>query len=217
MAKMPVVGEAKTRLSPPLTLAQAAALYEAMLRDTISLVAGLRGMQMAIAVTPPDALEFFRANSPPDTLLLPADGAGIGECLSLALGHLFEAGFRKVLAVNSDGPSLPFSYLERAVILLEHVDVVLGPSEDGGYYLIGMKSFHPELLRDIEWSTPRVTAQTIRRAEGVGLTVEMLEPWYDVDAADDVARLREELAALPDGALPHTRSFFATFSMPFSG
>jgi rSAM/selenodomain-associated transferase 1 len=209
MAKQPAVGRTKTRLCPPLTPAEAAALYEALLRDTIELGASLEGVRLAIAVTPPEATEDFRQISPPDTLLLPVACADIGDCLNRALNRLLAAGYPQAIAINSDGPTLPAAYVRQALARLAEVDAVLGPSEDGGYYLIGLTQLRPELFRDIEWSSERVTAQTLSRAEALGLNVALLPPWYDVDTAADLDRLRAELATLPAEALVHTRRFFA--------
>ena len=209
MAKQPAVGETKTRLCPPLTADEAAALYEAMLWDTIGLVAGLDDVSLAIAVTPPEAIGAFRCMGPPDAILLPVAGADIGDCLSQALGALLAAGHFSAIAINSDGPTLPAAYLRQAVARLDGADIVLGPSQDGGYYLIGLKQPRPELFRDIEWSTERVTAQTLDRAETLELSIALLPPWYDVDTPADLDRLQTELAILPAEALPHTRRFLA--------
>ncbi len=209
MAKQPIVGRTKTRLSPPLTPAEATALYGALLLDTIELGAGLKGVQLAIAVTPPQAVDTFRHIGPPGIILLPVAGTNIGDCLDHVLGRLLAAGHPLAIALNSDGPTLPDAYLRQAFDRLRGVDVVLGPSEDGGYYLIGLKEARPELFRDIRWSSERVTAQTLARAEVVGLSVALLPPWYDVDTGADLERLRGELATLPAETLPHTRRFFA--------
>jgi rSAM/selenodomain-associated transferase 1 len=215
MAKQPAVGQTKTRMCPPLAPAEAAALYEAMLRDTISLAARLCTVQLAIAITPPEAIESFRLISPPDALLLPVSGRDIGDCLNQVLGGLLATGYTRALALNSDGPTLPASYLSTSFALLEGADVVLGPSEDGGYYLIGLKEPRPELFRDIAWSTTTVTAQTLACAETLGLRVALLPPWYDVDTDADLERLRAELEVLPREALFHTRRFFAAHQMVF--
>jgi rSAM/selenodomain-associated transferase 1 len=206
MAKLPAVDQTKSRLSPPLTPAEAVALYEALLRDTIGLAAQL-GVQLAIAITPADATEYFRRISPSGTVLLPVVGVDIGDCLSQALGRLLADGYAKALALNSDGPTLPIAYLRQALAALENheIDIVLGPSEDGGYYLIGLKEPHPGLFQGIAWSTDRVMAQTLIRAETMGLEVFQLPSWYDVDTAAELDRLQAELPTLPDGALPHTR------------
>ena len=213
MAKEPKVGETKTRLCPPLTLAQAASLYGAMLRDTIDLANGLRNTQLAIAVTPPQATDFFQTISPPGTLLLPIAGVDIGDCLYQTLNKLLNSRHPKAIAFNSDGPTLPLSYLQQAVEELDQADVVLGPSEDGGYYLIGVTQVHPALFQGIEWSTPRVTSGTLARARGLGLKVAQLPPWYDVDTPADLERLCSELGNLPGDALPHTRLLLAELGL----
>ena len=207
MAKQPVAGRTKTRLCPPLTPAQAAELYEALLRDTIHLVAGLAGVQLAIALTPPEATELFERWSPPGTLLLPVSGSDIGECLDRVLGSLLAAGHSGVMALNSDGPTLPAAHLRQALAQLDQADVVLGPGEDGGYYLIGLRAPHPRLFYEIDWSTERVLPQTLARAESLGLSVALLPAWYDVDTAPDLDRLRAEVKTLPPGAVPYTRQF----------
>jgi rSAM/selenodomain-associated transferase 1 len=214
MAKQPAVGQTKTRLCPPLTPTQAAALYEALLRDTVELAAGLEGVRLAIAVTPPEALGYFRRISPAGAILLPVAGADIGDCLKQVVSRLLAAGHRQALACNSDGPTLPPACLRQAVALLDESDVVLGPSEDGGYYLIGLKRPHPELFQGIAWSTGQVLDQTLERAEALGLSVALTPPWYDVDTASDLERLRNELASLPPQALSYTRYFFANSGGP---
>jgi hypothetical protein len=215
MAKEPAAGKTKTRLCPPLAPEQAAALYEALLRDTVDLAAGLAGVQLAVAVTPPGAVGYLRRLCPPGTLLLPVVGADIGDCLERVLGQLLTAGHAGAIALNSDGPTLPPAYLEAAAARLGTADAVLGPSEDGGYYLIGLRRPQPLLFRDIAWSTTQVTVQTLDRAAALGLSVALLPPWYDVDTAGDLARLRDELARLPGDTLLHTRRFFAACETPW--
>jgi rSAM/selenodomain-associated transferase 1 len=209
MAKRPEVGRTKTRLCPPLSPSGAAELYEALLNDTIALVSSLQGIRLAVAVTPPAAIIGWQPGVPEDALLLPVAGADIGVCLSQATGRLFAEGFARVLALNSDGPTLPAAHLERARSLLERSDVVLGPSEDGGYYLVGLRRPSPDLFRDIAWSTARVMPQTLDRAVALGLSVALLPSWYDIDTGADLERLRAELACLPRHALAWTRRFIA--------
>ena len=207
MAKQPIVGKTKTRLCPPLTLAQSAALYEALLKDTIDLGANLPDVQLAIAVTPADGIAYFETITPPGTVLEPIEGENIGACLNQIHNRLLAQGHPKVIAINSDGPTLPPEYLQEAFARLDEVDVVLGPSEDGGYYFIGYTQSHPGLYEDITWSTFQVTPQTLVRAATLGLSVAQSPPWYDVDTIEDLARLRTELATLPAERLPHTRAF----------
>lgn len=212
MAKQPIAGQAKTRLCPPLTASEAAGLYEAMLRDTVGWVGDLEGVQVAIAITPPEAVAAWRDLGPPDAILLPVAGVDIGDCLQQVLSWLLSSGHAKVLALNSDGPTLPARYVLQAIATLDHADVVLGPSEDGGYYLIGLKEEQPELFQGIAWSTRQVTAQTQSRAREAGLSVALLPTWYDVDTPDDLERLRSEVAALPDATMQHTRRYLAQLS-----
>ena len=207
MAKEPAVGRTKTRLCPPLTPEQATELYKALLRDTIHLASGLEGVQLAVALTPPEAMEQFGRWSPPSTLLLPVSGADIGECLDRVLSSLLAAGHSGVMALNSDGPTLPADHLRQALTQLDQADVVLGPGEDGGYYLIGLREPQPGLFYEIDWSTERVLPQTLARAESLGLSVALLPPWYDVDTAPDLDRLRAEVASMPPDTVPHTRQF----------
>jgi rSAM/selenodomain-associated transferase 1 len=209
MTKEPVAGRTKTRLTPVLSPADAARLYEALLCDTIALVSGVRRVRVALAVTPASAVGRWRPPGAADALLLPVDGATLGDCLAEATRQAFDAGFSRVIAINSDGPTLPAVRIEEADILLASIDVVVGPSEDGGYYLIGMRRPDAGLFRHIAWSSEAVLSQTLDRAAALGRSVAVLAPWYDVDTPADVERLRAELALLPVEALLSTRQFFA--------
>lgn len=205
MAKYPQAGKTKTRLCPPLTQLQAAELYRAMLQDTVSLVAQLDNVDLAIAITPPDAREHFTELVTPGIQLLPVEGADIGECLVKALSGLLEQGYQKAIALNSDGPTLPSSFLVQASQELDLVDLVIGPSDDGGYYLVGVKRLVPEIFQSIAWSTRMVLTQTLERVIELSMSVKLLPAWYDVDIPEDLARIRSDLQKLPDGSLEHTR------------
>jgi rSAM/selenodomain-associated transferase 1 len=209
IAKEPQVGSTKTRLSPPLELSQAAALFEALLEDTIDLAASIEGVDLAVAVTPPESIKYFAGKTPEGTIFLPVTCANIGDCLKQVFEQLFQQGYPRVLAFNSDGPSLPSEYIEQAVGLLDKQDVVFGPSDDGGYYLVGLKRLHAELFNDIEWSTPHVMEQSLARAEAENLGVATLPEWYDVDTADDLERLLQDVKGYPEDQLKNTRRYFA--------
>jgi rSAM/selenodomain-associated transferase 1 len=215
MAKHPAAGATKTRLCPPFTPTHAAALYGCFLRDTIASVrraASLTpGMQPAIAYTPDSAFPFF-ASLAPDFDLAPQTGALLGERLDHILTESLRRGFRQVAAVSSDSPTLPPEYMAQAFALLDddEVDLVLGPSDDGGYYLIGVKQPQPRLLRDVQMSTPRVLQDTLVLADAAGLRTRLLPSWYDVDTIEEVARLHAELDARP-GAAPHTAQFLQEY------
>jgi len=115
-----------------------------------------------------------------------------------------------VIAINTDGPSLPVDYLTDAVQTLEKVDLVLGPGEDGGYYLVGMKQPRPEIFKDIPWSTREVLSQTLKKVETLNLTTDQTPYWYDVDILPDLLRLQDELTHIPADRLVYTRYFFQT-------
>ena len=208
MAKQPIEGKTKTRMTPHLSHNQAAALFEALVKDTIDLCAQVDQAELAIAISPPKSISYFRKISPPNTILVPAVCQNIGDCLNQVLTHLLSIGFESAFAINADGPTLPLEYLHQALSLIEDHDLVLGPSYDGGYYLIGLKQPAPEIFEHIAWSTEEVLAQTITQAKKHGLAKYALLPeWYDVDNIDTLNKMSEELKTLPPSSLKHTRLF----------
>jgi glycosyltransferase A (GT-A) superfamily protein (DUF2064 family) len=150
--------------------------------------------------------------------MAPQRGTLFGERLLLAVEDLLGLGYGSVCLIDSDSPTLPPDSLRAAVAALEAGGgdrIVLGPSEDGGYYLIGVRSAHARLFEEIDWSTGQVTAQTLERARELGLEAVMLPTWYDVDDAATLRQLCEEMFgpaadAGPAGyPAPHTREFLA--------
>jgi hypothetical protein len=206
MAKEPVPGAVKTRLCPPYTVEEAAELYRCFLLDTFELAARLQGVTVTVAYFPSKAKESFKAIAPPAFELMPQRGDDLGERLSSAFEQLFYLGYERLVAIGADSPTLPSAYVERSFESLATADLVLGPSVDGGYYLIGMKAFHPELFQEVAMGTERVFMETLERARRANLRVSLLPPWYDVDTQDDVKRLLAELRATP-GVARHTRAF----------
>lgn len=207
VAKQPAAGQTKTRLTPPLSPDEAAALYECFLRDTLDLIRRVPAVQPAIAYLPADATGYFTALAP-DFELLPQHGPDLGARLDHALTSYLHRGFAHVAIMNSDGPTLPVAYLTAAFDQLrDGADVVLGPAEDGGYYLIGLKRPAPRLLREVRMSTPTVLADTLALAAEEELKVALLPMWYDVDDVAALARLRVELAQAPAEIAPATRRF----------
>jgi uncharacterized protein len=209
VAKQPAAGQTKTRLCPPLTGDAAAALYACFLRDTLDIMRQLPGVACGIAYLPEDATGYFQALAP-DMTLTPQQGAGLGERLDHLLTQALENGARQAVVMDSDSPTLPAEYLAQAFAALDgDADVVLGPCDDGGYYLIGLKRPQPRLLRDVEMSTPNVVRDTLALAEQLGLRVALLPTWYDVDTVAELDRLRAELLEAPPNAARHTRTFLA--------
>lgn len=209
VAKQPAPGRTKTRLTPPLSPTQAAALYECFLQDTLDLMRRVPNTQPVIAYLPQETKPYFTHLAPDFDCIL-QQGQDLGARLDNALTHYLQLGYRHVAIMNSDGPTLPVDYLMAAFeALAGEADVVLGPSDDGGYYLIGLKRPASRLLREVQMSTPTVTADTLALAEEEGLQVELLPTWYDVDDADALARLTTELIQIPLDVASHTRAFFA--------
>ena len=213
MAKAPRPGEVKTRLCPPLLPSEAAALYRSFLLDKIASVGALVDAQPVIAYTPDDARAEF-ADLAPGFSLVAQQGPDLGARLHSTLAGLLTDGCAGAIAVDSDTPTLPGAFLQQAVHCLSRPgpDVVLGPTEDGGYYLIGMRRAHPELFDAMPWSTPDVFDVTLHRAAMIGLRVTCLAPWFDVDTPEDLDRLRTILGA--DTATPasQTRRLLASWS-----
>lgn len=208
VAKEPQAGQTKTRLSPPLSPAQAAELYRSLMLDTFDLMTRVEGVQPIIAYAPDDAKHYFEEQAPSDFGLVPQHGDNLGQRLDHVLREHLMDGYAQAVVMNSDGPTLPAHYLAKAFACLNDpaVDVVLGPSEDGGYYLVGLK--RPcRALFDVTMSTPSVLQETLALAEEEGLAVDCLPRWYDVDIWEDVVRLVEELDRLPEDTARHTRRF----------
>ena len=210
MAKKPQPGLSKTRLCPPYTPNQAALLAEALLKDTIDFVNTLPGIQPAVAITPPDEISYFQNLCPNHFWLLPVVGANIGECLNSTINTILEKGNPKVIAINADGPDLPASYLLQSLADLDTHDLVIGPTTDGGYYMIGQKLPAPQLFDGIKWSTDLVLQQTLENAKISGLTYAIQPRWQDVDTGADVERLELHLKDMPKGRLIHTRKAMAS-------
>jgi rSAM/selenodomain-associated transferase 1 len=224
MIKAPRAGACKTRLVPPLSASEAAELSICFLRDTTAKIAGIAAQENAegIAVyTPANAEAAFDGLLPENFSLLAQRGESLGDRLFHATEDLLALGYESLCLVDSDSPTLPPALLAEAVAALARTGdrVVLGAAEDGGYYLIGLKRAHGHLFTKIEWSAPKVFAQTIERAAEIKLEVETLPAWYDVDDAATLRQLCEELFGLHgqptarDGlngyAAPHTREYLA--------
>jgi len=190
IGKHPTPGRSKARLCPPLSPEQAAALYECLLRDTLHLMRQVPETQPVIAYYPDFARDYF-AGLAPDFQLWPQSGGNLGTRLDNVVIHYLDQGYRRVAAMNSDGPTLPAVHLVTDFEALDedNTDIVLGPAEDGGYYLIGLKQPAPRLLREVEMSTPHVAADTLALARAEGLRVKLLPRWYDVDDGDSLDRL----------------------------
>jgi rSAM/selenodomain-associated transferase 1 len=208
IGKRPTPGQTKTRLTPPLSAERAAQLYECLLRDTLDIARAVPHVTRWICYAPANAVDYFR-DLAPDFQLLPQVGANLGERLDNALTQILANSSTQAVIMDSDSPTLPVDYVARAFVDLEHADVTLGPCEDGGYYLIGLKRPQPRLLREVQMSTPNVLRDTLAIAQAEGLRVALLPAWYDVDTRDELEQLRNELRFSKNETAPHTREFLA--------
>lgn len=205
MAKRPAPGRTKTRLVPHFSPADAAAFYEQMLRDTIDQVSGRTDCHGFVATDSPDSDDYFADIAPALTRVAQGPGA-LGDRLNTVLGSCLELGHDHAFAIGSDSPDLPSTHIDAAFDLLEddEVDVVLGPSDDGGYWLIGWKQSWPRLVCDVVMSTPSVLTDTIAIAAELGARVGLAPRWSDVDAPPDIERL---VATIDPVLAPRTAAF----------
>jgi rSAM/selenodomain-associated transferase 1 len=222
MAKASLPGRTKTRLVPPLTFEEAADCNTAFLRDVgdnILAAAACSSIAAYVAFGPPQARRFFQDNLPGEIELIDAWHPNFGDCLASAIAQLLQRGHAGAVVINSDSPTLPTSLLiETAEMLALPGDrIVIGPADDGGYYLLGVKAPHPRLFEDIAWSTEHVREQTLERASELSLSVHVLPKWYDVDDVGALKMLQAELFEGKSFALDlrpnharHTRALIGT-------
>ena len=210
--KAPVLGAVKTRLQPHLTPQQSLELYRAMTEDVIERLCQDATFDLAIFHTPPGAEAAIRAWLRGDFVYRPQHGDDLGARMSNAFAWAFGAGYRKSLLVGSDIPTLDREGIDAAFAALDSHDLVLGPSEDGGYYLIGMKRHLPILFREMAWSTQTVGSETLARAREAGITFQQLGCKSDVDTFPQVVALWQRLRTCPGPSrLPRTFAWLSDF------
>ena len=198
MCKTPAAGQSKTRLTPPLTPEQAAALSACFIRDTAATVTRIDGVSPYAVYTPAGSEAALKPLLPAAFRLLPQGGGDLGDRLTRASADLFALGHAGVVLIGSDSPTLPGSILAAAVDAVRRgADVVLSGALDGGYTLIGLARERPEIFAGIPWSTDGVHAATLRRAREAGLAVTNVPRWYDVDDEASLRVLEAELEGSP--------------------
>ena len=204
-AKYPRPGSVKTRLTPPLTPDEAAALYRCMLLDTIAATGRLDDIDRYLFYSAdPDAAAFFDANAITMICLPQCDG-DLGVRIAAAFRLLFGKGYRQVVIIGSDTPHLQERLIADAFQRLDDgADAVFGPAEDGGYYLLAMNRLREGLFRDIPWSSGKVLERSLTAAEREGLRTALLPLRHDLDTVEDL--MRPELLDEQSGA-PLTRDF----------
>lgn len=209
MAKAPRLGEVKTRLATSLPLQAVTELYQCLLNDTVALAQTLDGVEVAIMCPAPDVEDLSRAVA--ETVrVVPQTGSGLAAALDSVFTQ-FAAGRPGVVAFNSDSPHLPASVLENAFDLLETCDLIVGPTHDGGYYLVGARASHPDLFATDGMGTANALEALLERASNLQLSVRVIDPFYDVDVAADLSQLAEELQRVP-GKAPRTAKWLSQWA-----
>jgi uncharacterized protein len=205
MAKAPRPGTVKTRLAQRLPVAAVTELYRCLLDDTLTLARSLGTVQVAIVCPVSDAEELTRLSGSA-VRVVAQKGEGLAAGLTSVFAHFAAPGRRRVVAFNSDSPHLPAAVLEAAFKTLVGHDVVVGPTHDGGYYLVGAKANHPGLFAGDGMSTKSALDALLARARALKLSVGFTDPFYDIDVEGDLTRLAAELRRAPTRA-PRTAAW----------
>jgi len=166
-AKSPIPGKVKTRLIPYITPTEAAELYKAFVTDIICDTHKLKCEQVTIAYTPSNAEATFHSICGRSVNYLPQKGNNLGERMKNAFKRSFDKGFKRTVIIGTDSPTLPLSYIRDAFDVLKEVPVTIGPTFDGGYYLIGLSEQNDAIFDGVDWSTSRVFGQTLTRIQAI--------------------------------------------------
>ncbi len=195
-ARAPELGKVKTRLCPPLSKEQALTLHRALVEDTLESLSRLDRRTNKL-------LLLSQQLSPPGDLIVPPEWSqglqptgDLGARLSSVVNKHLAKDARKLVIMGSDSPTLPHVLLHDAFERLDRNDVVIGPAEDGGYYLVGCSRWIPAMFTDIDWGTEMVLSQTKRALDSESIAYDLLIEWYDVDRGEDLERLRKEITYL---------------------
>ncbi len=211
MAKAPRPGAVKTRLTPSLPLQAVPAFYRCLLEDTLALARSLGGVEVAIMCPDSDVNELAQLAGN-EARVVAQKGEGLAAGLTSVFAHFVQDHQRRTIAFNSDSPHLPRSVLEDAFETLSAHDLVVGPTHDGGYYLVGAKASHPTLFASDGMGTRSALERLLSRARALELSVGFADPFYDIDVADDLSRLAAELRLAPARA-PRTAAWLKEWQL----
>src|SRR5882757_4211584 len=216
MAKAPRPGMVKTRLATSLSPEAVTAFYGCLLDDTLALARSLSDVEVAIMCPESDVNELAQLAGAPlssnDASVVAQKGEGLAAGLTSVFAHFAEGHQRRTIAFNSDSPHLPRFVLEDAFETLAAHDVVVGPTHDGGYYLVGAKASHPTLFAGDGMGTSSALERLLSHARALELSVGFAAPFYDIDVADDLTRLAEELRLAPARA-PRTAAWLKEWEL----
>jgi len=215
MAKAPRPGAVKTRLAPSLSPTAVTAFYRCLLDDTLALAGSLSlssgDVEVAIMCPDSDVNELAQL-ADNDVSVVAQKGVGLVAGLTSVFAHFAEGHQRRIIAFNSDSPHLPRSVLEDAFETLAAHDIVVGPTHDGGYYLVGAKAFHPTLFASDGMGTSSALERLLSRARALEFSVGFAAPFYDIDVVDDLTRLAQELREAPAKA-PSTAAWLKEWEL----
>lgn len=209
MAKAPRLGSVKTRLAESLSLQAVTELYGCLLNDTIALAQVLDHVEVAI-MCPASDVEDLSLAVAKTVRIVPQTGQGLAAALASVFRH-FATGHQRVIAFNSDSPHLPASVLQTAFDVVKASDLVVGPTHDGGYYLVGAKASHPDLFTSGGMGTANALEALLTRARALGLSISLTDPFYDIDVASDLSQLANELHRTP-GKAPRTAKWLSEWA-----
>jgi uncharacterized protein len=205
MAKAPRPGAVKTRLASCLSLDALIPFYCCLFDDTLALARSLGDVEVAIMCPQTDVAELTLSAGDQATVIA-QKGDGLAAALTSVFAHFAADRTRRIIAFNSDSPHLPRSIIEAAFEKLAAQDVVVGPTYDGGYYLVGAKASHPTLFASDGMGTSSALERLLSRVRALGLSLGFVDPFYDVDVAEDLTRLAAELHLVPERA-PRTAAW----------
>ena len=194
LAKAPIPGHVKTRLTPPLEPDRAGRVARALLELTIACIVPAVPARWTLFLDGPTDARLLALAADHGLAVEPQAEGDLGARLAAAFRVLRSRGATRTLALGADSPTLDPARVNEAIAALEVDDLVLGPAEDGGYYLVGTREPHEEIFRGIPWGTSRVLEVTLERAREAALTTRLLPGWYDVDGIEDLRRVRREIA-----------------------
>ncbi|MBZ5615502.1 MAG: TIGR04282 family arsenosugar biosynthesis glycosyltransferase [Acidobacteriia bacterium] len=211
MAKAPRPGAVKTRLVSSLSPAGVTAFYCCLLDDTLALARSLNDVEVAIMCPETDVNELAQLAGS-EVSVVAQEGEGLAAGLTSVFAHFAEGHQRRTIAFNSDSPHLPRSILEDGFETLAAHDLVVGPTHDGGYYLVGAKTSHPTLFAGDGMGTSSALERLLSRARTLDLSVGFADRFYDIDIADDLTRLAAELRLAPARA-PRTAAWLKEWEL----
>lgn len=207
-AKEPQKGRVKTRLAEHLGEDKSLSLYKALLKDTLNLVRRVKADKKILVYESFCEEPKFLRNIAGDFSFYSQEGNDLGERMHNALVYTKKLGALKSVIVGSDSPTLPPLFIEEAFNKLDKFDIVIGPTNDGGYYLVGLKDPCIELFRDVVWSSDTVLDTTVSNAQRLGKSIDILNSWYDIDTIDDFESLRQNVLKYDNDTASYTRDFF---------